>query len=57
MLDKMHTAYEQTLKSLKQKRAKAFYAMDRDEVNNMDALIASTKKKIKNLELQMWGEE
>ena len=36
MLEKMHTAYEKTLANLKQQRAKAFYAKDREGVDNLD---------------------
>lgn len=57
MLDKMHTAYEKTLANLKQQRAKAFYAKDREGVDNLDNMIAKTKANIDKLEKQMWGEE
>lgn len=57
MLDKMHTAYEKTLANLKQQRAKAFYAKDREGVDNLDKMIAKTKANIDKLEKQMWGEE
>jgi hypothetical protein len=57
MLDKMHTAYEKTLANLKQQRAKAFYAKDREGVDNLDKMIAKTKANIDKLEKQMWSEE
>jgi len=57
MLDKMHTAYEKTLANLKQQRAKAFYAKDREGVDKLDKMIAKTKANIDKLEKQMWGEE
>ena len=57
MLDKMHNAYEKTLANLKQQRAKAFYAKDREGVDNLDKMIAKTKANIDKLEKQMWGEE
>jgi len=57
MLEKMHTAYEKTLANLKQQRAKAFYAKDREAVDNFDKMIAKTKANIDKLEKQMWSEE